>query len=238
MRYLLLLTLFFSIQFSYCQDKNLELTYTYEIKDFSNSLDNNNQYKSYFSDKIKKFNQLSEYLFIRVVSNKTNYIVTFEDILGTDHFTETEISALKSLALPFSPVYAIENTIYTKNNLIDNILIKFMESEILDWKITSEKKYIMNYECYKAIPENVTDNFKGNTSLIPVEIWFSPEINYKASPSIYSNIPGAILEMNYKTFDIKLHNIKYTTSKLDTLETNDYTILSHQKFLNLIKRDN
>jgi GLPGLI family protein len=238
MRYVYFTIFLFSFYFTKCQNQKLELTYIFNVVDFSKSLDINNQYKSYFSEKIKNYNLLSNYLSIEVISNKTDYIVKFDDILGTDNFTNSEITALKSLILPFSPIYIKENQIYAQNNLVENVLISFTEDKILKWKITSERKKILNYDCYKAIPIEVNDSFKNNLSLVPEEIWFSPELNFKASPSLFSNVPGVILEMKYKNFNLKVHKVTFSNKNLEYINMESFKLISYAEFENLIQRNN
>jgi GLPGLI family protein len=204
--------------------------------DFSKKIDENDPLKSYFSDKIKTYNHLSEFLFIKVHSKDSKYNVFFDDILLPENIPSSELVAIKSLILPFSPIYYIDKQYYTQNTIINDI-IKFDEKEILEWQILDETKNILGYECIKAQPINVNPLYKENLSLIPSFVWFCPELNFKASPSLFSNLPGAILEINYTNFSIYVNNIQLSNENLFTIDLSKRKILNYKQFKSLFTKN-
>ena len=60
------------------------------------------------------------------------------------------------------------------------------------WKLTGNQKMILDYPCQEAILE-------GEDGV--VRAWFTPVIPVSAGPSVYSGLPGLILEINLKNGD-------------------------------------
>jgi GLPGLI family protein len=78
-----------------------------------------------------------------------------------------------------------------------------------NWIITSRKKKIGKYTCYKAILKNIV---KGKE--IKTEAWFSPEIPFSHGPTGYSGLPGLILEIKLPSgFVFKLKNLSLKKGK-------------------------
>lgn len=217
------------------QNKNILLNYSFTIKDFSKNIDKSDPLRYYFKDKIKTYNQISNSLFIRVQSNKLDSNVFFNDLLLPENIPSSELIALKSLVLPFSPILHKDDGVYAGNSLIKNF-IKFDVDNILDWKITDDTKKIKGYLCIKAKPININPMFKKNFSLIPTFIWFCPDLNFKASPSLFSNLPGAILEINYKNFDIYIDKINTGDEVFIDNDLSNKKIISYSQFKSLIAK--
>lgn len=55
------------------------------------------------------------------------------------------------------------------------------------WKLSGEKKKILDYECQKAVLQD---------SSAKVEAWFTPAIPVSAGPDTYAGLPGLILELD------------------------------------------
>ncbi len=78
-----------------------------------------------------------------------------------------------------------------------------------DWKVTGEQKKILDFTCIKA--EAVRDS-----SLVTA--WFTPEIPTSIGPAVYCGLPGAILAIETKRGENKLH-ITATEVNLAALDT-------------------
>lgn len=61
------------------------------------------------------------------------------------------------------------------------------EPQSFKWKLTGEKKKILDYECQKAILQDTVKK---------VFVWFTPQIPVSAGPATYSDLPGMILELD------------------------------------------
>jgi GLPGLI family protein len=89
-------------------------------------------------------------------------------------------------------------------------------SEVIDWKLSQEKKKIGIYTCYKATKKDFFIGSSGNQIPRNITAWYSPEIPYSFGPLKYNGLPGLILELsNDKVtfFAKKIYlNIKEKTS--------------------------
>ncbi len=72
------------------------------------------------------------------------------------------------------------NTVYKTPYIIEEQIPK------INWKLTKEKKEILNYPCQKAIGE-----FRGRTYYA----WFTDKIPVSTGPYKFSGLPGLILEI-------------------------------------------
>lgn len=72
--------------------------------------------------------------------------------------------------------------------------IFLIKEDQLKWKITSERKKISGYSCYKAI---TIQEVKNNDKNVKVEIiaWFSTDIPVPFGPLQFVGLPGLILEL-------------------------------------------
>ena len=76
----------------------------------------------------------------------------------------------------------------------ETYLIK--HSEVIDWKLSQEKKKIGIYTCYKATKKDFFIGSSGNQIPINIIAWYSPEIPYSFGPLKYNGLPGLILELS------------------------------------------
>ncbi len=80
-----------------------------------------------------------------------------------------------------------------------------------NWKLTTEKKKIGDYNCIKAISENYNGRY--------YEAWFTTDIPISFGPYKFKGLPGLILEIYDRN---KLIHI--TATKIETVPNNDFTI--------------
>ena len=57
-----------------------------------------------------------------------------------------------------------------------------------DWKITGQQKMILDYPCMMAS--------RTDTAGVVTKAWFTPAIPVSTGPSIFSNLPGLVLEVD------------------------------------------
>ena len=72
-----------------------------------------------------------------------------------------------------------------------NVILPLNEFE---WEISEEKKEISGYSCLRARSSYVTKNSRGNSIVIPVVAWFSPDLNISAGPLGLDGLPGLVLQ--------------------------------------------
>ncbi len=79
---------------------------------------------------------------------------------------------------------------------------------IKNWKITNQSKTIDKYVCYLATTDYV-EYVNGKKQLHKVSAWFAPEIPFRFGPRGFYNLPGLILELNFKTLIYTATQIKF-----------------------------
>lgn len=109
--------------------------------------------------------------------------------------------------------YTNQNESFSKLFLIQDNLEK------LDWELTSEKKFIGDYECLKATLKREVEVVQSGISIngdkdlgeeqgepetreITVTAWYTPQIPVNNGPENYHGLPGLILEVNDGTTTI------------------------------------
>ena len=76
------------------------------------------------------------------------------------------------------------------------------------WNITSEKKDIAGYTCYKAT--KVIQSVRGSKTFSkPIIAWFCPEISAPYGPLTYGNLPGLIFELQTEKYLYGIRNIQF-----------------------------
>ena len=93
-----------------------------------------------------------------------------------------------------------ENTLII-NKEFDGTIYNSNLPQDLKWEISSETKKINGYDCYKA----TTKDPRRRGALTA---WFCPKLPYPVGPIEYGNLPGLILELQFK-------RIKYMATKID-----------------------
>jgi GLPGLI family protein len=115
---------------------------------------------------------------------------------------------------------------YSKNQ---NFIVEY-ENINVTWKVTNESKDILGFKCFKAIPQynEIHDN---KTETFPTEVWFTPSINKRGGPFVYSNLPGLILEVvKSKSFTIKAIKIEWIKEDREVPEIDKKIITELQAY--------
>lgn len=89
-----------------------------------------------------------------------------------------------------------------KESLGKNFLVKSPLN--VHWEITSEKKYIGKYKCYKA-----TSSCAGCNKNQIITVWFTPDIPVPFGPAGYGGLPGLILEVSKHIYTLTADKIKF-----------------------------
>ena len=84
-----------------------------------------------------------------------------------------------------------------------------------EWKITGQQKMIMEYPCMEAT--------RVDTAGIVTIAWFSPTIPVSTGPSVFSNLPGLVLEVDIN------EGSRTFTAKSVSLETPEKDLLKKPK---------
>ncbi len=66
--------------------------------------------------------------------------------------------------------------------------------EELNWKLTTEKKQIGDYTCYKATGTKYGTNKNKEVTETPITLWYCPELPYQFGPFEAVGLPGLVLE--------------------------------------------
>lgn len=98
-----------------------------------------------------------------------------------------------------------ENICFIKKRF-SNYSIDLMQ---IKWEIQEDTKSILGYKCKKAIGYK-TDK-KNNTFLEDrAEAWFCPAIKHSYGPLGFSNLPGIILQLDYKSYHLLAKEIIFS----------------------------
>ena len=128
-----------------------------------------------------------------------------------------------------------KSTFINQNNQIGNYYVE-KEAKEYEWEITTEKKTIESYTCYKAIGKEKIKNPAG-TFVNIITVWFAPEIPVQIGPLGFSGLPGLILELNRKGVTFGATKILFEndiSNKIDFPEKDK--IISEEKLNNLRKK--
>jgi len=169
-------------------------------------------------------------------SESTNHFAllnfnSFESLFVTDRFGMNEKSNLSTIKSDANNVGYLAPTSSEKGNMIyrnfekKEIIYNVMKIAVfepfvvvdnwveMDWKLTTEKKLISNYECTKA-----TTVFRGTE----FTVWFTDEIPFPYGPLKLFGLSGVILETSYlannKEFKYTAIEICYPCKNNQTIE--------------------
>jgi len=99
-----------------------------------------------------------------------------------------------------------------------------------NWKILDETEIILGYKCIKA----TSDKF-GST----IYVWFTDEIPISDGPLKYSGLPGLILKVKLKHYDITAYNINFKKEKIEILPpVLNGKIFTYNEFIEEMNRRN
>lgn len=169
--------------------------------------------KKHFTKEYKKYNQISQFLKMHTISNGNAYHTSFNKIMESDEYDSTTLSSVKLLVAKFYPIYYNNGTSLAHNLLFSDRIVEVNNEEYLTWEIQNETKNILGFKCFKAIPKLKPDKKEVKSSFMPLHVWFSPSLNFKASPSVFGNLPGAVLELENHNSTLKAIQVEETKEK-------------------------
>jgi GLPGLI family protein len=190
----------------------------------------------YFKNINSKNKFFSDFLRINVHCDNDNCRLYYDDLLLKDGFSDGDLkNAMLNISV-FTEINQFKNMSYGKSKTLKNVLVKAEYQNYLDWEISKEKKEILGYTCYKAIPVLKKNVRKPDGTFIPNEVWFTPDLNIKASPGMFSGLPGAILEYQTDISTIKAIQLKETKKHLVLFEIDDYKTYTYERYNLEIKK--
>jgi GLPGLI family protein len=201
MKYLTILAiLFFNYLFS--QDTNYNIFYNMRLTDDATLFTKNEFLKQSLKDAAKEKNEIK--FTLECIENVSKFSVA-NDIKNSE---DNSVSFSLAIASYSGDIYNFKNDSILKqcNILGDKYYTKQYSNK--NWNITTESKMIDTYTCYKAttILEVIGEDrvFKH-----PIVAWFCPQIPIKHGPNGFGNLPGLIVELNYRnvTFFMKSFSI-------------------------------
>lgn len=138
------------------------------------------------------------------------------------------------------PLFKVNHVIFKDNDkseitfseVIENVRFGYKEKNtLMKWKITSEKKNILMYECYKA-----ETNFGGCRFIA----WYTRDIPINDGPYKFSGLPGLILEVYDDKDNFHYELLAILKKRQDILYNGDIQFVDKKKLIetkiNLIKK--
>jgi GLPGLI family protein len=196
---------------SYSQ--NLKVTYEFEIPlpDFPEKTED--YLKQHFTKEYKKYNQISRFLKLYTISDGDSYYTTFNKIMESDQFDSMSLASTKILIASVYPIYYNNGTSLANNLLFSDRIVEVKNEQYLTWEIQNKTKTILGFKCFKAIPKLKPNKKEIKSSFMPLHVWFAPSLNFKASPSVFGDLPGAVLELENQNSILKAIQVEETKEK-------------------------
>lgn len=190
--------------------QNYKITYEYEIPqpDFPEKTEK--YLVDHFTKEYKKYNHISEFLKVETISNGDFYYTKFNKLMESDQFDPLSLTSVKLLVASVYPIYYNNGTSLANNPLFSDRIVEVKNEEYLTWEIQNETKTILGFKCFKAVPKVSSDEQKSGSRLIPDYVWFAPSLNFKASPSAFGDLPGAVLELKNHNSTLKAIQVEET----------------------------
>ncbi|WP_309614629.1 GLPGLI family protein [Flavobacterium sp.] len=124
---------------------------------------------------------------------------------------------------------------YKKNKIYDefffNEKIKIVDNFIeWNWKILDDAETVLGYKCRKA-----TSNKFGSD----IYVWFTDDIPISDGPGKYCGLPGLILKVKLRSYEIIAYDIKFKKEKLEIQQpVFNGKIYTYNEFIEEINRRN
>lgn len=186
--------------------------------------------KSFIQNLNRKNEKLSELITIRVISNSDSYVMTYKDIMLMDGLKDSDLKLAKISISNFPTIYYVNDKSLGFPSMFNDVVVESISENYFKWKITKVSKSILGYKCLKAIPVINEGLKRPDKSYIPNQVWFAPELNIKASPGVFADLPGAILEYDTGRALIKAISVNQSNQEIDELSLENYKILSYNEF--------
>lgn len=181
---------------AYCQESS-SVKYEINVLEKKNAIPKNNgenAYQNVVNLAGRAFNGSTAILKI----NKKSSFYEINDNLSSDNVGDVYGNLAKTL-------YKTDQKYYYNNDIKElliqlksygkTLVVKY-DSIPYNWKISSEQKIILGYNCFKATTTKRVQNSKGDFKF-PVVVWFTPEISFQTGPEDYIGLPGLVLKATY-----------------------------------------
>lgn len=178
-------------------------------------------------DKLFNSNATVDY---KLICNQNESAFFKEKQLEKEFSKSTLIDAFLGDAYYYSNLK--NNEILKKTNSFDKVQI--VKYNLAEWEITNDKKKVKNYNCKKAIGTYIVHNKNGAIKM-KVTAWFTPEIPIVFAPTIYSGLPGLILELQDNKLQYKVKKIALNQKKIKIKTPSGAKILSDEEYQKLIR---
>lgn len=94
----------------------------------------------------------------------------------------------------------------------------------IEWKLLSETKNILGYQCFKAI-----GNLKNKKNTVTA--WYAPGLSFSFGPSGYGKLPGLILELHENASVFKAQYIEINPKrKIQIIRPEEGQIISSEEY--------
>lgn len=229
MRYLLLFFLFI-LNLNIQSEQNIKVVYQAHLKNLPEKPDQEN---SQFWQMKKMMHEETQLVLPQVrfdlIASRERYNFFYEPIMPTGDRRQVTINKAISSAMDGKMIYNDEknNSYYIPRSLEFTRKVK---SSNVEWKITNKSKEILGFKCYKAVAE-MKDKKSEYGKLIPIEAWFSPDLNYRGGPTAYATLPGTILELNMPAVTFKAIKVQLGKFKLASIVLENLKVKTHKEFV-------
>jgi GLPGLI family protein len=192
--------------------KNLKVDYEF-LYNIENSKKVNDSLVKFSKNKandklIKEMNESmiisQKLIFFEMIANSDQSIFYRKNILLND-----ELSPMKKIFIEnINKVYLYSNKktneYYSQINFSgQDLLLDINSKELVKYEYINETKFINDLECFKVKILNLK-----NSSLI-CTAWYCPSIVINGGPEFCYDLPGLVLEINYKNHSIVCKNIMF-----------------------------
>ena len=186
--------------------------------------------KAFVRNLNRKNEKLSKLITVEVISNSNSYLMTFNDVMLINGLSSSDLKSAKSAISAFPFIYNNNGVSFGFPSSFDDLVIKSISDDFFKWKIMKDTKNILEYKCFKAVPVINEGHKLPDRVFIPDEVWFAPELSFKASPGVFGDVPGAILEYNTGRSRIKAISVNQTDREVKELVLEDYEIISYKTY--------
>lgn len=213
--------------FKVTSSQNLKVTYSIEINDVED-----------FAPKDSKKEDILE--FTNYIDGLRERMSQVDIIVNSNKKREYNVSTIKGMAIGDNFMFNMDMKMIGLSSFIqgnskesygfdDNrgFAISYNYDELIKWNITNETKIIQGYHCTKALIIYRDKSLYTNTT--PREFWFTTELNFNGGPSVFSGLPGLIMQVKTPITTITASNIESNRKPLKKNEIESNKTKTYKK---------
>lgn len=229
--------LFATLNCFFMSSQNYKLKY--RITEFKELKESDFSNKKIYMNIKQEFNLAKRYLKtieINVITVKDGHYYQIEKNLEND---ASPNPFLASLFIGYAGLK--DNFYYYRNDSyyysIDEPFLTKLRHDNYNWEILPKQVSKKGYECFEAKFINATD-LKVDFSSDGLKIFFTQELGLNAGPTIFSNVPGLIVEVENKYLKLSLVEITHYTDTVLTFNDfkNSKKVLNHNEVQEYYKK--